>query len=438
MNKKFIKKNIFMIVFMSLALVAVVALLIMVFFQHESMKEYDTKKAELLKKITNIFNQKYAPVTGNVARMKSDVAGYEKETKKLESQFGHPYAVALKSFVEVVGIPIDKFKAKFGEFWETQKGRTTRDLIFRRYKVRQFSEDFPKHRSNWAVAMKAFMREAQKVTLEEIDISNVDGIFLAAMGKGRRFSDSSSRCLTFMKRMRFKMIDYFAKKKVNCATTDFSFIDDKEPLPGDIEKITRAWEIVSDLAKRIADAKVDPKKDALELISFSKRGLDGEKDGNYILYRFNFTLNGDLTSIRRVIEKLYAAYKENRVYAVRDIKLSRMVDRVDDILAESERIKEELDYDSAEGNDKDEKQPFEATSARPSIKRFSLPIRPGASVPKPGDKSKSVKIKSAAKEKKKILGPKDRGYAKVIIGRNNICRVEFEVDYIVFDDSPNN
>ena len=55
-----------------------------------------------------------------------------------------------------------------------------------------------------------------------------------------------------------------------------------------------------------------------------------------------------------------------------------------------------------------------------------------------GDKLKSVKIKAAAKEKKKILGPKDPGYAKVIIGRNNICRVEFEVDYIIFDDSPNN
>ena len=435
MNKKFIQKNIFMIVFMSLALVAVIALLIMVLAQHDSMKKYDTRKAELLEKINKIFKQKYAPVKVNVARIKSDAVGYGKETRKIEKQFGHPYALALKSFAEVVEIPFDEFKAKFGEFWEAEKGKTTRDLIFLRYKVRQFSEDFPKHRSEWDKAMEAFMREAQKVTLEEIDISNVDGIFLATMGKGRRFSDSPGTCLIFMKHMRSKMLDYFEVKKVGCeAASDFSFKHNQEPLGGDIEKIARAWEIVSDLTKRIADAKVNPKEDALQLVKFSKRGLYGERDGNYIMYRFKFTVNGDLTSIRRVVKNLYAAYKENRVYAVRDIKLNRMVDGVDYILAESERIREEADYDAAEGKVKDEQQ----SSGSPDRRRFNLPLRPGSSKPKGSNDSKSLKTKSVAKEKKKILGPKDPGYAKVIIGRNNICRAEFEVDYIVFDNSPNN
>ncbi|MCK4983280.1 MAG: hypothetical protein KAS17_10175 [Victivallaceae bacterium] len=439
MNKKFLQKNIFMIVFMSLALVAVIALLIMVFVQHESMKKYDTRKGELLEKINKIFKQKYAPVKVNVVRIKSDVVGYEKETRKLEKQFGHPYALALKSFVKVIEIPLDQFKAKFGEFWEAQKGKTTRDLIFLRYKVRQFSEDFPKHRSEWDKAMEDFMREAQKVTLEKIDISNVDGIFLAVMGKGRRFSDSPGKCLTFMKHMRNKMLEYFDDKKVGCeAANNFSFKHEQEPLGGDIEKIARAWEIVSDLTRRIADAKVNQEKDVLRLVKFSKRGLDGEKDGNYILYRFNFTVNGDLASIRRVVKNLYAAYKENRVYAIRDIKLSKMVDGVDDILAESERIKEESDYESMEEKNKDENQPSGIPAVRSDRRRFNSPTRPGTSKPKPSDKLKNAKIKSAAKEKKKILKPNDPGYAKIIIGRNNICRVEFEVDYIVFDDSPNN
>lgn len=440
MNKKFIKKNIFMIIFMSLAMVAVVALLIMVFFQHESMKKYDTRKAELLTKIKKIFKQKYAPVKVNVARIKNDTLGYEKETRKLESQFGHPYVWALKSFVEVVGIPVDKFKAKFGEFWETQKGRTTRDLIFRRYKVRQFSEDFPDHRSNWSEAMNAFMKEAQKVTLEEIDVSNVDGIFLAVMGKGRRFSDSPDHCQAFMKRMRFKMLDYFSKKQVGCETaSDFSFKYDREPRVGDIKKIARAWEIISDLTKRVADAKINPKEDALRLIEFSKRGLDGEKDGNYTMYRFNFTVNGDLTSIRRVVKNLYAAYKENRVYAIRNMTLSKMVDGVEDIIAESERVKDDLDYESTYGNNKNEKQPLDKNNSRSVRKRFSLSLRPGANKSDFGNGSKTRKgLKAKPVEKKKILGPKDSGYAKVIIGKNNICRVGFEVDYIIFDDSPNN
>jgi hypothetical protein len=435
MNNKFIKKNLFMILFMTVSFIAVVALLIMVFSEHESMKEYDTKKAELLGKINKIIKQKPTPVKVNIVRIKKDIIGYSKETRKVQSKFGHPYAWALKSFAETLGIKLNDFKAKFGEFWESQKERTTRDLIFRRYKVRQFSEDFPKHRSNWDDAMDAFKREAQKVTLEEIDSTNVDGIFLATMGKGRRFSDSPLRCQAFMQRMRFKMIDYFEKnKKVNCETTDFSFEDEKLPLAGDIERIARAWEIVADLGKRIADAKVNPKKDALELISFSKRGLDGEKDGDYTMYRFTFEVNGDLSTIRRIVDKLYEAYKENRVYAVRDIKLKRTVDRVDDILVESARVKDDIDYDSRDKDNRDERRSPEEGTRRPDKRRFGTPnIR---DTKNPSTLSKTLKKKSTDKEKRKILGPKDRGYAEIIIGKNNICNVEFEVDYIVFDNSP--
>ena len=50
MNKKFIKKNLFMIIFMTMALVAVIALVIMVFSVHKSMKEYDEKKKVFKKK----------------------------------------------------------------------------------------------------------------------------------------------------------------------------------------------------------------------------------------------------------------------------------------------------------------------------------------------------------------------------------------------------
>ncbi len=430
-----------MIIFMSMAMVVVIALLIMVLFQHESMKKYDTKKADLLKKINKIFNQTYVPVKVNVARIERDIVGYEKETKKINEKFGHPYALALKSFAEAVGISLEEFKAKFGEFWEEQKGRTTRDLIFRRYKVRQFSEDFPNHKSTWTEAMEAFMREAQKVTLEEINASNADGIFLAAMGKGRRFSDSPARCQAFMKRMRFKMIEYFDKKKVNCITTNFSFDDEQLPSAEDIDRIAAAWEIVSDLAKRIADAKVDEKKDALELVEFSKRGLYGEKDGDYTMYRFNFTINGDLASIRRIVQKLYEAYEENRIYAIRDIKLTRVVDRVNNILAESERVKEELDYDIANGEKKDDLH--SGSSGRSSENRLSLSPRidQRLTTHKPdGDlkERKTFKVKPAEKEEKKILGPKDVGYAMVIVGSNNICRAEFEVDYIIFDNASNN
>lgn len=434
MNKKFIKKNIFMIVFMVMALVGAVALLFMVLYEHGSMKEYDSKKAELLKKINKIIKQQYTPVKVNVVRMERDIVRYNKEVEKIRSKFGHPYAWAIKRFTEVVGVDINEFKAKFGEFWESQKGRTTRDLIFRRYKVRQFSEDFPKHRSTWENAMNAFMREAQKVTLEDIDSSNVDGIFLAAMGKGRRFSDSPARCQAFMKRMRIKMIEYFGNtRKVDCEEANkFSFDDDRLPLDGDIERIARAWEIVADLGKRIADAKVNPEEDVLRLTSFTKRGLDGEKDGNYTMYRFNFTVNGDLNTIRRIVKKLYEAYTENRVYAIRDIKLTRTVDGVKNILDESEKIDDELDYDTRDKEGKDEKQPPGAGTARLDKRQFGIPSgAEGASKTRASVKKKAVK-----KEKKKILGPKDRDYAKIIVGKRNICTAEFEVDYIVFDNLP--
>jgi hypothetical protein len=286
--------------------------------------------------------------------------------------------------------------------------------------------------------MNAFKLEAQKVTLEPIDVSNVDGIFLAAMGKGRRFADSPNRCQKFMNDMRNTMIKYFSEKKVECQNTDFSFRHDQEPLIGDIGRISRAWEIVADLAKRIADAKVNPEKDILELISFSKRGLDGEKDGNYTMYRFTFEVNGDLNTIRRIVDKLYEAYTENRVYAVRDIKLKRTTDNVDKILEDSERIKDELDYDTKVKDAKDENLPRADRIPGTAQRRFGSPSRAGRRNPLNPGMDTAPKKKVVKKVEKKILGPKDPGYGEAIVGKDNICNAVFDVDYIVFDDSPNN
>ena len=443
MNKKFIKKNIFMIIFMLMSLVAVIALLIMVYFEHNSMKEYDTKKKELLGKIKKLVKQQYTPSTVNVTRIKKDIEGYNEEVRKIQKKFGQPYDLALKAFAEKVGIKLKDFKAKFGVYWEAEKGKATRDLIYLRYKVRQFNEDFPKHRSTWKQAMDAFMMEAQKVTLEKIDVKNVDGIFLAAMGKGRRFSDSPKSCLKFMIDMRDVLTGYFDNRKVEYTTeaSEFSFRRAQEPLAGDIERIARAWEIVADLGKRIAEAKVNPKKDALELVSFVKRGLDGEKDGDYTMYRFTFKVNADLNTIRRIVDTLYAAYKDNRVYAIRDIKLTKMVDSVDDILTESERIKEDLDNDTGDRGTRDERARGVRNELNPAglapgtdRRRFGSPVNPVRET----NPRRTTRRRPARRDINKPLGPKDRGYAELIVGKNNICSAEFEVDYIVFNNSQNN
>lgn len=325
-------------------------------------------------------------------------------------------------------MPLEEFKAKFGEFWESQKKVTTRDLIYLRYKKRKFSEDFPKHKSNWNEAMIAFMHEAQKMTLEEINVSNVDGIFLAAMGKGRRFSDSSLRCQTFMKRMRIKMLEYFKTKQVGCENaSNFSFDHNSLPPEGDIEDIARAWEIIADLTKRIADSKVDPKLDILDLVKFSKRSLGGARDGNYISYRFSFTVRADINTLRRLVKNLYDGYNVNRIYAIRDVKLSREVDRVDEIIRESASIKEDSEYD------------MEGTEKSPDgLRRPDMPF-PNSNALRSRKKVKPVKVSRPMKVigEKKVLGPKDPGYGRIIVGDINTIRAEFDVDYIIYNDSPN-
>jgi hypothetical protein len=266
------------------------------------------------------------------------------------------------------------------------------------------------------------------MTIEDIDVSNVDGIFLAAMGKGRRFSDSSLRCQAFMKRMRIKMLEYFNKKKVGCeAVSNFSFDHNRLPPEGDIEVIARAWEIVADLTKRIADSKTDPKTDILDLVKFSKRSLDGAKDGNYISYRFNFTVIADINTLRRLIKSLYDAYEVNRIYAIRDVKLFRIVDRVNEIITESERIKEDSEYDMDSNTDKDRDK------APDKLRGRATPFAAGNTLKQ---SAKKTKLKKTFNEKRQVLSPKDPGYGKIIIGDNNIIRAEFEVDYIIYN-SPN-
>ncbi|MDD5729122.1 MAG: hypothetical protein PHV59_11215, partial [Victivallales bacterium] len=231
-----------------------------------------------------------------------------------------------------------------------------------------------------------------------------------------------------MKRMRIKMLEYFNSRKVGCETAnDFSFDHNRLPAENEIEQIARSWEIVADLTKRIADSKLDPKIDSLDLISFSKNGLSGIKDGQYISYRFNFTVKADITSLRRLIKNLYDAYEINRIYAVRNLSLSRAVDQVNTIIAESEKINEETEFDMSKP-----KSVLPGTAAVPKTvpKPLAVPTAKSA-LPKTAVKTASPK---AAVIKKKVLDPRDPGYARIIVGNINTIVAEFEVDYIVFQN----
>ena len=451
---KFIKKNIFMVAFMAVSLIAAIALLIMVFYQHESMKQYDAKKQELVAKIDKIFKQKYTPVQVNVTRISKDIKRYNKEAQKVQSKFGHPYDKALKAFADSLSIPLEDFKTKFSEYWDSKLDNLTRSMIFRSYKIKRFSKDFPRHTGTWKEAMAAFMREAQKVTLEKVTEENVDGIFLGIIGKGRMFSGSPKLCQKFMSDMRNTMLDYFEKKKINCeAADDFSFNLEQMPSELDLAAIATSWEIVADLCKRIADSKID-KKASLALVEFKKRGLVPAEDGEYKSYRFDFTVSGDIATIRRIVTELYKAYADNRVYAIRNIELERLDDNVDRIIEESDAVKEaDLDYESEdpqargitgmppEGADfrRDSRGRARSTARRST--RYNQPLDPtmppGAN-PSSRTASRSRTLgrkKPADKENTKPLKPRDPGYAKVVVGANNMIKAKFEVDYIVYKSS---
>lgn len=174
-----------------------------------------------------------------------------------------------------------------------------------------------------------FVAEVQKQTCEPLTgegLAAGKALFLQAVGLQRSFSDGmefSAYCESYC-RMLIKNKSIPAADQELSAHDVFVIlrsVDKKEmvspnPPKDNIPHIVRRFQIYEDLFARMKTAGI------IELLSLKKEGnIYGERNGDYRTYSFRVAVRGTLPQIRKFVNSMHQAYKDNRVYSISNFTL---------------------------------------------------------------------------------------------------------------------
>ena len=427
MNKIFFKKNILLIVILFVTVLASVYLLFMISSEYTKMQQYIEETAAMVDKVNKLNAQKPAPVEENFIYMKKDIDGYKEKINDLRTYLGRPYYDAAIAFVKELlagskndageeltdDEKLERFKLAIRSYWEANQSTVARDQVYISFKLKSkelLGVDFKDYNARWEKGLEKFMNEAKKQSGEKME-ENIQDVFMFTFGFRRTMSFQVGKYENFAKLQRYRLIDYYSQNKVAFGTqgaSTFGFPPDEKIDRTSIPQYVFCWEIVSDLAKRIADAKV------LQLHEFTKRGVEPVSEGNYKYYRFTFKVEGTLESIRNLANILYSAYDKRRVYVIRNITLSLIEDTLKTSLEQEDAAKIP-DVVTTTTNEHSNMPHGGALGMAPNKPTLAAPI-------------------GVIPEKQENLPYYERkDYGKVIFGgQHSLCMATFTVDYVVY------
>ena len=424
--KRFIKDNLVLLIVLSVAVIISLALLVLVVIEHSRMYNYFQQAEELRNQIGELIQQKPAPVKGNIKPIEEETALYRKNTAQLQQFFGKVKEPALEAFAATLGVKLPEFLEKFRAAWEEDTNRTAlggRDRFYQRFK-----RDYPK----WNQAVEAFRKEFQKVTAEPLSSSNVDEVLMTALGVQRNMENSPENCLRYMWSMRSRMVDLFAENKVELQgeAASFGFDYKNPPLPEMVPDIVRNWQVIGDLATRIAKSGVNA------LYSFYIRNMASERVGDYVIYHYTFGVAGDLNKIRAFVKALHEATREHRMYIVRSVFLYADSDGAQNVFqeraAEAERLRLELEGLNT-GTDAASGMPPEmgGPGMMPGMRNPMMPPEMMAGPEDPSQAQQPVKTLAQIREEiQKLPYDKRPGYGRKLFGGSPNCEAVFDVEYV--------
>lgn len=390
---EFIKKNVVMVIVLSVALLIGIGLSYMTLMKHKDMTKSMHEVEKIKEEIKNLIKQKPAPLAENLKRIKEDTAIFDKKLKSVRSLFGQPYKEPFAVFAKTIGMTEDELLENFRNFWkkEAKKGSNEFQLLIK------FKNTLDQEKL--ATAMNEFTKAIQSGTVEMVDQSNIDVFLLTALGFPRTMSDVN--CKTYIFTMqRGLTLKLTGDKERTSETGDtinivkfpfgFSEYDTKMPLYEDIPFIMKHWIMLEDIVNRLVSA------DIRQIDSVNKlNGLNGDEDKGFVKLRYSITISGDMDSIRKFVNSLQEAYKENKIYIIKDISLDKIAD-------EAKKL----------------------TEARPTAT-----VRENPSREHRDPKDKTAK---AEEDEEKLPFNQRKTYGAPILGVSKICKAVIEFDYVIY------
>ncbi len=383
---EFFKKNVLLTIVLAVAFILASGLLYMVFTEHSAMTKQMAQVEKIRLEIENLIKQSPAPVAENLEMIKADTEELKQKLKNVQGIFGKPYKVALQKFAQEFGVTEEQLNAEFREFWanEARPGTNRYQLIIK------FKKQLD--RSKFSKAISLFAKQIQLQTVEPVDDSNIDDYLLVALGLPRTMSNVN--CKTYMLSvMQPALSDNLIKANVlhdKVAKFSFGEFETRMPLSDNIPVILRHGMMLDDLLKRIMSSKIE-QIDAINKLN----GLNGELSKDYLKFRYSLTVMGTQGSLRAFVNSLQNAYKDNRVYIIKDISLEKVIDGVKEITD---------------------------TGARP-VQRAT----PGLASRR--TQEEKTAIEEAEKDKPYWL---KSGYGLPVIGESSLCKLVIEFEYVIY------
>lgn len=448
---RFVKKNMILIIVISLSSVAAIALLVWTAIEHSRMSAYINQVNKLREDIGVLVSKKPAPVDENKPRIRQDIETYSKAADAIERAFNDPLLPALEEFIKVVRyrdpekkanrpISLAEFKTLFFEEWNkvdaanvAQQGIT--------FKV--FQQRFP----NWRDAMLEFKKLAEKATTEPITDQSVDEVFLTALGVPRTMQGKPELLSRFMTDYRYKLLDMLSAGKItvgNVEAGNFSFTQQDVFQPEEYPQVARNWDIIGDIVSKMVEAKVK------SLNGFYKRTVAGEAVGDYQVYNFTFEVEGSLESIRKLVSLLDQSYlKGNRVYVVRAVFLYAVEDQAKLLFMPASAVPGMEGQNGEDGfmppgrpGMPDMRQPGMPGMQQPQFQGRGRGRRGNIQRPMESDRQMTEEEQRAQLEeaRKKWLEAEKKkpfyeriGYGNTLVGANSDCQAQITVEYVILN-----
>ena len=320
-----IKKNIVLFSVLGVTLIASGIFTYMVIQETDEMNKAALQVEELKDKINELNKQTPIPNKKNYDRILADAGFISEKTKELNTVFGKPYLAAAHAFTKALGVPYEDFVKQWGEAYDNDKN-APRDLFFSKF--------FAKYdKDKVESAIEAFYKQIEKESLEPLNQANVDDSIMEAFGFPRTIQPIS--CKTYMMDMQDNFLAYAAEKKngekplilgtgipgnsVEKFTFD-KFEGGALPRPDEVAYIFKNLKLIEDLLFRLKKSGVK------SLDAITKENLKGERKGDYLLLTYTITVTAPLNNIRKFMNSLLEAYKQNRIYVVRSVVLTAKED----------------------------------------------------------------------------------------------------------------
>jgi len=314
-----IKKNIVLFSVLGVALLVSIVLVFFVFQVSIKMTKHQESLLIQKDKIKKLIEEKPSPLKGNLDAINADYGLLQQKVQEIHQIFGKPYRSAIQAFAAALQVSEYTLYSKWRAAYEKEKRIETPEQTFLKF-ISEYDEQ------KVDSAINAFKSTIEKRTVEGLNQANINQLIMEGLGLPRTMS--AEACKTYISNMDLKLNNLLKSKDVGLGlpinvpekSSIFNIYGDNMPLPEHIGLILKHYTLIEDLAYRMKVAGIKG------INSLSKVTLEGTESRGFLTFSYKMQVVGSMDSIRALINSFQDAYKDNRIYIVRDVSLKKEID----------------------------------------------------------------------------------------------------------------